>query len=94
MKKLTQILILTCNKATYYSSIKNFKRLGLISRIQLKFHLLICTACHEFNQQSQIIDESMVDLFKNSKLQSEENLTEEKKSEIKSVVNQHIDYNK
>lgn len=90
MMKLMQIIILSCKKATFYSSIKNFKKLKLINRLQLKLHLILCKDCYEFDHQSQIIDQSLVDFHKNYKLQSEESLSKEKIIQIKSVVNQQI----
>lgn len=90
MKKLMYKIMLTCKQATFYSSIKSMYKLPIVRRIQLKMHLMMCEDCHEFNHQSQIIDQSMVDFNKNETLQSEEKLSKEKISTIKKAVNQHI----
>ncbi|NOR75285.1 MAG: hypothetical protein GQ525_09005 [Draconibacterium sp.] len=90
MMRLMQIIILSCKQATFYSSIKNFKKINLIRRIQLKLHLLMCDSCHEFDHQSNIIDQSLVNFSKTNQIISEKNLSEEKKSQIKATVNQHL----
>ncbi len=83
-------MILSCWRATYFSSIKSFKKLNIVRRIQLKLHLSMCKDCHEFDHQSQLIDNSLSHLQNNGRLQSEETLSPEKISQIKSTVNQHI----
>lgn len=90
MKKLMDKIMLTCKQATFFSSKKNFQKLKFVHRLQLKIHFMACTSCHKFDHQSQIIDKSMVDFYQNTNLQSEECLSKEKFSRIKSVVNQHI----
>ncbi|MCF6357433.1 MAG: hypothetical protein L3J54_06450 [Draconibacterium sp.] len=90
MKKLMYKIMLTCKQATFYSSVKSFKKLKLVHRIQLKLHLSMCKSCHEFDHQNQIIDKSMTDFYKGKHLHSEETLSEEKKSQIKITVNQYI----
>ena len=90
MKKLMYKIMLTCKQATFFSSIKSFQKLKLIHRIQLKLHFMVCKDCHEFDHQSQLIDQSMADFHKNNQLRSEEILSEEKKSQIIHTVNQHI----
>lgn len=82
--------MLTCKQATFYSSVKNFRKLPFVRSVQLKMHLMMCESCHEFDHQSQVIDQSMLDLHQNLQLQSEEQLTEEKKSEIEATVKQAI----
>ena len=90
MKKLMYKIMLTCKQATFYSSIKSFRKLNLVHRIQLKLHLSMCKSCQEFDHQSQLIDQSMDSFYKNEQNISEENLSEEKKSQIKATVNQYI----
>lgn len=88
MMKLMQIIVLSCKQATFYSSIKNYKKLNLIRRLQLKLHLSMCDSCHEFDHQSEIIDKSLANFGKNGHTHSSEILSEEKKSEIKATVYQ------
>lgn len=90
MKQLMYKIMLTCKQATFYSSTRNFQKLPFVRSIQLKLHLMMCEGCHKFDHQNQIIDQSMVDFHQNNNLQSEENLSPEKKSQIKYTVNQEI----
>jgi len=84
-------IMLTCKQATFYSSIKSFQQLKLVRRIQLKMHMLMCKDCHEFDHQSQIIDQSMSDFFNTVQLDPQEKLSEEKIEQIKNTVNQQIE---
>ncbi len=90
MKDLMYKIMLTCKQATFYSSIRSFKKLSFVQSIQLKLHLMMCKSCHEFDHQNKIIDQSLTDFIKNDHLISEESLSEEKKSQIESVVKQRI----
>ena len=90
MKKLMYKIVLTCKQATYYSAVKSFRKLPFVRSMQLKIHMMMCKNCHEFDHQSQVIDQSLADLHQNLQLQSEEVLSKEKKSQIKSTVNQLI----
>lgn len=82
--------MLTCKQATFYSSIKSFKKLSVVHSIQLKLHLMMCKSCHDFDHQTRVIDKSLVDFIKNEQLTSNPSLSDEKKSQIKAAVNQHI----
>lgn len=85
-----QILFLSCWRATYFSSIKTFKKLSLPHRVQLWLHLNMCKDCHEFDQQSKLIDDSISHFQKFEPANYAETLSEEKKSSIKTAVNQAI----
>ena len=82
--------MLTCKQATFLSSIKSFQKLKFVHRIQLKLHFMACKSCNEFDHQSQIIDRTMIDFYQNTSFQSEEILSKESISQIKSTVNQHV----
>lgn len=86
MKKLFHILFLTCKQASYFLSISNLKKPGLFRQLQLGIHLSMCKSCHEFSHQSRIIDESLEKFGNPAQFISEESLTEEKKTEIKTAV--------
>lgn len=83
-------IMLTCKQATFYSSIKSFYKLPFVRRIQLALHFMACKNCHEFDHQSQVIDQSMLDFYRNQAQLSEEGLSQEKLSEIREAVNQQI----
>lgn len=82
--------MLTCKQATFYSSIKSIQKLNLVHLIQLKLHLMACKDCHEFDHQSQIIDQVLISFYHNNKLQSEESLSQEKITELKDLINQQV----
>ena len=88
MKKLMYKIVLTCKQATFFSSVKNFKKLRFIQRFQLKLHFMLCKSCHEFDHQSQIIDQTLDDFHQNKNLQSEKTLSKEKTLQLKELVNQ------
>jgi len=85
--KLMQKIMLSCKQATFFSSIKSFRELKLVNKIQLKLHLMMCKNCAEFDKQSQIIDNSLHDFHSNKQLLSKESLSSEKIQGIKSTVN-------
>jgi len=89
MKTLMDKIMLTCKQATFFISIRNFQKLKLVKRLQLQLHLMACTGCRAFNQQNRIIDKTLLEFHQNTQLQSEEELSPEKKSYLKSTVNQH-----
>lgn len=90
MKKLMNKIMLTCKKASFYSSIKSYENLSRRQRIQLNTHLMMCAHCRRFNKQSELIDKNISRFSLNGR-QTEEHLSEEKKSEIKETVNRHLD---
>jgi hypothetical protein len=90
MMRLMDKIMLSCKQATFFSSVKNYKKLKVMQKIQLRMHLSMCQGCKEFDRQSQIIDDSMAEIQKEGYLQSEETLAKEKKSQIKSTINQHL----
>lgn len=91
MIQLMDKIMLSCKQATFFSSIKNYKKLKWMQKVQLRMHLLMCRNCKEFDRQSQIIDDSMAEIQKEGHLQSEEMLTKEKKIQLNSTVNQRLD---
>lgn len=84
-------ILLTCKQATFFSSIKSYQQLNLVCRIQLKMHMLMCKNCHEFDHQSQMIDQSISDLFNVTHLNIGEKLSTEKMLQLKEAVNQQIE---
>ena len=90
MMRLMDKIMLSCKQATFFSSIKNYKKLKFMQKIQLRMHLSMCQGCKEFDRQSQIIDDSLSEIQKEGYMQSEETLAQEKKSQINSIVNQRL----
>lgn len=89
MKNMMNKIMLTCRKATFYSSVKNYRKLSRRQHIQLNAHLMMCPHCRRFNKQSELIDKNISRFLLNGR-QSEEHLSEEKKAEIKNAVNHNL----
>lgn len=85
-----QKIMLTCKKATFFSSIRNFKKLSAIQRFQLMLHLLVCPQCKEFDEQSDSIDKTIEKLYSSDNNHTEINLSEEKKSGLHKTVEQKL----
>lgn len=90
MMKLMNKMILSCKDATFYASVKKFKAMSTLRKLQLKIHLLICADCYKFNQQSELIDEGLATLYENLPNDLEETLSAHKKTELEQVVNKHL----
>ncbi len=56
MNKLVHIFILSCKRATFLIEKSQARRLGLIDRIQLRFHLKLCDGCGRYQKQSLFIE--------------------------------------
>ncbi len=59
MKKLMQILFLSCLKATEFIEKKLNHKLSFKEKIQLKVHKSMCQACSNYEKQSKLIDKVM-----------------------------------
>ena len=84
-------IVLSCKQATFFSSVKAYKKLKRLARMQHKLHLMMCPSCKEFDRQSELIDQSIKDLHQNNTFLSEELLSSQTKTKIKTSVNQQID---
>ncbi len=88
--KLMSKLMLDCKQATYLVSINNFKKMSFSKKIQLKMHLWACSYCRNFKIHSHQIDISLHNQLFNPSILAEENLSEAKKTEIETTVNQEL----
>ena len=87
MKTLMSKIMLTCRKATFFSAVKNVKKLGRIQRLQLMIHLMACPHCREFDRQSDAIDKTLEKLYTPDSNGSEEHLSDDKKTVIQENIN-------
>ncbi len=55
MGKLMTFLMLNCDKATFLLSKKEVEDLRWIESVKLRFHLMSCSYCRRFAQQSALI---------------------------------------
>ena len=77
-------LHITCKEAVDYISKKEEKKLNVLQKVKLKYHLAICSLCKIFSIQNEIITKAL----SGSDSQEDYFLTEEKKEEIiESVLN-------
>jgi predicted anti-sigma-YlaC factor YlaD len=84
MKKLMNILMLSCKKAGELIERKQDEELATVKKLQLKLHLSMCNLCSDYAQKSKSINRllnsyhsSMPDILK------EEKLSEKDKEDIK-----------
>lgn len=56
MKKLMNLLVLSCQKATLLIEKGHVQPLGFMDRIQLNMHLKICKHCSNYQKQSLLIE--------------------------------------
>ncbi len=86
MKKLMNILMLSCKKATELIEKRTVVGLSLKEKIQLKMHTRMCNACRTYEGQSKTIDNALEE-FTKAKKEDRMNLSEEAKSRILNKLN-------
>ncbi len=59
MKKLMNILFLSCFKATELVEKKLQVKLSFTEKLQLKLHLMMCDACSKYEKQSLILEKGI-----------------------------------
>lgn len=83
-------LMLSCEDATLLVSIKAFRKLKMMERIQLRLHLLACVYCKRFDKQNHLIDHGINELLKNGHSHLE-CMPTEKKEALQRAIDQTID---
>ena len=56
MKKLMNLMVLSCLKATFLLEKREEEPLSIMEKFQLKLHLKICDKCANYSQQSHSIN--------------------------------------
>jgi hypothetical protein len=59
MKKMMNILMLSCKKATELIEKRLVTKLTAVEKIQLKMHTTVCSKCSTYENQSEIIENSI-----------------------------------
>ncbi|HRH36788.1 MAG TPA: hypothetical protein PK760_00495 [Flavobacteriales bacterium] len=54
---LTDTLSINCRKATELIERRTLRKLGVLARIGLWYHMSICTGCRSYEKQSVVIDQ-------------------------------------
>ncbi len=57
MKKIMQLIMLSCKKATELIEKKLLTKLSLREKVQLTMHKSLCDACTAYEKQGKIIDD-------------------------------------
>lgn len=90
MKKLMNILMLSCNKATLLIEKRHARPLSFVERVQLKMHLAMCDKCTEYQKQSLLIENILKASRKNIPNPSELKLSPDSKALIQNTINQNF----
>ena len=59
MKKLKNLLFLSCLKATELVEKKLHFKLSVRERVQLKMHMMMCNACPLYEKQSMLLEKGI-----------------------------------
>lgn len=80
MKKMMNILMLSCKKATELIEKRLVTKLSSIEKIQLKMHTTVCSQCSTYEKQSDIIEKSIAEIHQSNNESLK--LSSEKKEQI------------
>ena len=84
------MLMLSCEEATFLISVKSFKKLKFKERLQLRMHLLACIYCERFDKQNTAIDHGLNELLKGGHSHSQ-CMSDEKKESIQRALDQSLE---
>lgn len=80
--------MISCDEATYYSNISQYKNLSLKDKFRFKAHLLVCKPCGDYHKQNEMLSDKIkkvpIENFSNSKL------SEEKKEVIREDIKKNV----
>ncbi len=80
MKKMMNILMLSCKKATELIEKRFVTKLSPVEKIQLKMHTAVCSKCATYENQSEIIEKCLAEIHQPNKEQMK--LSSERKEQI------------
>jgi len=81
-------MMISCDKATYYSDISQYQKLRFGEEIKFKAHLVSCKPCSDYHKQNKILSEKIKKVSVNDF--SDSRLSEEKKEDIKNEIKKNI----
>lgn len=87
MRRLMNILMLSCKRATSLIEKKKLARLSRKEQLQLKMHMSMCKACNAYSEQSDIIDKSLESYWSESNSKDKNTLSESSKQKIIDQIN-------
>jgi hypothetical protein len=80
MKKMMNIIMLSCKKATELIEKRLVTKLSHVEKIQLKMHTAVCSQCATYEKQSEIIEKCIAQIHQPDKEQMK--LSSERKEQI------------
>ncbi len=90
MKKLMNLIMLSCHKATFLLEKSVDMPLSFMDRIQLSMHLKICDKCAEYQKQSSLINTLLRNKAKNFNNSKDLKLSEITKTRIQSTIDNNL----
>jgi len=76
-------VMLSCDKATFLITKKEYQKLSCMENLQLKMHLMGCKFCRAFNKQNAVITEKLHTLIEDP---PQAELSAKKKAVIEKVL--------
>ena len=80
-------MMLSCDKATFFITKRDYQKLSCKENMQLNMHLMGCKLCRAFNQQNAIITLKLNAL---KETPPEVKLSAKKKAEIEEVLSENF----
>lgn len=63
MNKAMHSVMLSCDRATFLITKKEYQKLSCVENLQLKMHLMGCKFCRAFNKQNAVITDKMITMI-------------------------------
>ena len=80
--------MISCDKATYYSDISQYKKLSITEKVKFKSHLMSCKPCSDYHIQNKIISETIKKVsFANA---NDSGLSKDKKAQMQDEIKKNI----
>lgn len=90
MKKLMNIVVLSCQKATLLIEKGNSKPLSFMDKLQLNMHLKMCSKCADYQKQSVLIENILKSNHKNFSNPSNFKLSDTSKIRIQKAIDDNL----
>lgn len=90
MKRLMNLIVLSCRKATFLIEKSHDKPLSIFDSLQLSMHLKICDKCAGYQKQSLLIDSVLKNNSKNFSSPTSFKLSDTSKSRIQKAVDDNL----
>lgn len=93
MKKLMNIIVLSCRKATLLIEKSHNEPLSFIDKAQLSMHLKICDKCSGYQKQSLLIEKILQANHQNLSNLTDFKLSDTSKSRIQKAIDDKVKNN-